>query len=226
VEILYEGHKLPAHFWPGRGRPGSKLPVIYNYGGADGILLRGEDGGAGQYTRRGMHFIDVDGPGHGGTLRHHNLYAPPDSARVAKAVIDYLVTRADVDSNRIGLHGSSMGGYSGPRCATVEKRIKAVAVWSGAYNLVDDIFELRARWQFLGLLVVAAVIVAAGLRIDFVNDPYELHNLYGEPGQEQLTATLKTELARLKKAVNDEDQLADEQIPNGVDGPVAKLRGK
>ena len=61
---------------------------------------------------------------------------------------------------------------------------------------------------------------------DFVNDPYELHNLYGEPGQEQLTATLKTELARLKKSVNDEDQLADEQIPNGVDGPVAKLRGK
>jgi arylsulfatase A-like enzyme len=61
---------------------------------------------------------------------------------------------------------------------------------------------------------------------DFVNDPYELHNLYGEPGQEQLTATLKAELARLKKSVNDQDQLADEQIPNGVDGPVAKLRGK
>ena len=38
-------------------------------------------------------------------------------------------------------------------------------------GLIDDVFELRARWQFLGLLVVAAVIVAAGLRIDFVNDP-------------------------------------------------------
>src|SRR5580765_2918054 len=137
VEIPYEGHKLP---------------VVYNYGGADGILLRGEDGGAGQYVRRGMHFIDVDGPGHGGTLRHHKLYAPPDSERVAKAVIDYLVTRADVDAERIGLHGSSMGGYSGPRCATVEKRIKAVAVWSGAYDLVDDIFDNyppiqeRLRW--------------------------------------------------------------------------------
>lgn len=152
VEISYEGHKLPAHFWPGRGKAGSKLPVVYNYGGADGILLRGEDGGAGQYVRRGMSFIDVDGPGHGGTLRHHKLYAPPDSERVAKAVIDYLVTRADVDAERIGLHGSSMGGYSGPRCATVEKRIKAVAVWSGAYNLVDDIFDYyppiqeRLRW--------------------------------------------------------------------------------
>jgi len=39
-------------------------------------------------------------------------------------------------------------------------------------GLIDDVFELRARWQFLGLLVVAAVIVAAGLRIDFVNDPF------------------------------------------------------
>ena len=152
VEIPYEGHKLPAHFWPARGKAGNNLPVVYNYGGADGILLRGEDGGAGQYVRRGMSFIDVDGPGHGGTLRHHKLYAPPDSERVAKAVIDYLVTRPDVDPQRIGLHGSSMGGYSGPRCATVEKRIKAIAVWSGAYNLVDDIFDYyppiqdRLRW--------------------------------------------------------------------------------
>ena len=61
---------------------------------------------------------------------------------------------------------------------------------------------------------------------DLVNDPYELHNLYGQPGMEQLTATLKAELARLKREVRDEDQLADVQIPNGVDGPVARLRGK
>jgi arylsulfatase A-like enzyme len=61
---------------------------------------------------------------------------------------------------------------------------------------------------------------------DLVNDPYELHNLYGEPGQDALLARLKTELARLKREVRDDDQLADEQLPNGVDGPVAKLRGR
>ena len=61
---------------------------------------------------------------------------------------------------------------------------------------------------------------------DLVNDPYELHNLYAAPGQAQLTATLKAELARLKREVRDDDQLADEQLPNGVDGPVARLRGK
>ena len=61
---------------------------------------------------------------------------------------------------------------------------------------------------------------------DLVNDPYELHNLYGEPGQEALTAALKDELAKLKRDVRDDDQLAHEQLPNGVDGPVARLRGK
>jgi arylsulfatase A-like enzyme len=61
---------------------------------------------------------------------------------------------------------------------------------------------------------------------DLVNDPLELHNLYGQPGHDALTASLKAELARLKKEVRDDDQLADEQLPNGVDGPVGMLRGK
>jgi hypothetical protein len=61
---------------------------------------------------------------------------------------------------------------------------------------------------------------------DLVNDPNERHNLYGQPGQEALTVSLKTELARLKREVRDDDQLANEQLPNGVDGPVTRLRGK
>jgi arylsulfatase A-like enzyme len=61
---------------------------------------------------------------------------------------------------------------------------------------------------------------------DLVSDPGELHNLYGQPGQEALTASLKEALARLKRDVRDDDQLANEQLPNGVDGPVTRLRGK
>jgi arylsulfatase A-like enzyme len=61
---------------------------------------------------------------------------------------------------------------------------------------------------------------------DLVNDPLELNNLYGQPGTEELTASLKKELARLKQAVGDTDQFAREQFPNGVDGPIQKLRGK
>jgi arylsulfatase A-like enzyme len=61
---------------------------------------------------------------------------------------------------------------------------------------------------------------------DLAADPFELHNLYGEPGHEQLTAGLKAELLRLKQAVRDDDQFANQQPPDGVDGAVAKLRGK
>jgi arylsulfatase A-like enzyme len=61
---------------------------------------------------------------------------------------------------------------------------------------------------------------------DLRSDPLELHNIYGLPGQEPVTAALKTELTRLKTTLRDEDQFANTQLPNGVDGPVAKLRGK
>jgi arylsulfatase A-like enzyme len=61
---------------------------------------------------------------------------------------------------------------------------------------------------------------------DLVHDPYELHNLYGQPGQDDLTARLKAELATLKRAAKDDDQLADVQLPQGVDGTVQQLRGK
>ena len=61
---------------------------------------------------------------------------------------------------------------------------------------------------------------------DLAHDPSELHNLYGQPGQEALTSAMKAELAKVRQAARDEDQLANEQLPNGVDGPVAKLRGK
>ena len=61
---------------------------------------------------------------------------------------------------------------------------------------------------------------------DLIRDPHELHNLYGQPGMAALTATLKEELFRLKRALGDEDQLANDQRPNGVDGTVARLRSE
>src|SRR5436190_2400909 len=50
--------------------------------------------------------------------------------------------------------------------------LTAIAALLGTgVGLVDDMLDLRARWQFLGLLIVAAFIVLAGIHIDFVNDP-------------------------------------------------------
>jgi dipeptidyl aminopeptidase/acylaminoacyl peptidase len=150
LEIPYEGQTLPAYFAkPRGGAPGKRYPVIYAFGGADSRLV---SGGFGGYTSRGMAYLFLDGPGQGIPLRLKHMYAPPDSERVAKVVIDYLISRPDVDPNRIGVFGASIGGYTAPRCASGDSRIKACATNSGAFNLHDNIFEYyppireRLRW--------------------------------------------------------------------------------
>jgi UDP-GlcNAc:undecaprenyl-phosphate GlcNAc-1-phosphate transferase len=51
------------------------------------------------------------------------------------------------------------------------------AVIGVAVGFVDDLLELRARWQFLGYVVIAAVVVLAGIKIERVNDPFTAEGL-------------------------------------------------
>jgi len=60
---------------------------------------------------------------------------------------------------------------------------------------------------------------------DLQKDPEELHNLYSDPGQQEQVASLKKELFRLKKAVKDDDQYADQEPPGGVDGALVRRAG-
>jgi arylsulfatase A-like enzyme len=46
---------------------------------------------------------------------------------------------------------------------------------------------------------------------DLAADPLEVHNIYNDPGAQQVVAQLKQELYRLKKEVKDDDQFANEQ---------------
>ena len=46
------------------------------------------------------------------------------------------------------------------------------AILGMTLGFIDDAFELRARWQLIGNALVALVIIGAGIRIDFVDDPF------------------------------------------------------
>lgn len=59
---------------------------------------------------------------------------------------------------------------------------------------------------------------------DLVKDPDELHNLYDDPAQQNTVAELKKELYRLKKELKDDDQFADVQPRNGVDGAAVQRK--
>ena len=57
-----------------------------------------------------------------------------DTEAWAAACVDYLETRDDVDPDRIGLVGWSLGGYYAPRAAAFEKRLALVVAWGANHN--------------------------------------------------------------------------------------------
>jgi UDP-GlcNAc:undecaprenyl-phosphate GlcNAc-1-phosphate transferase len=52
------------------------------------------------------------------------------------------------------------------------------AVASVVVGFFDDLVDLRARWQLLGQTLVAAIVVAAGVRIEFVNNPLDPRHVF------------------------------------------------
>src|SRR5581483_3953606 len=70
--------------------------------------------------------LTFEGPGQGEPLRVQHLPARPDYEVPVRAAVDYLLTRPEVDPERIALMGSSLGGYYAPRAAAFEPRVKAL----------------------------------------------------------------------------------------------------
>jgi alpha-beta hydrolase superfamily lysophospholipase len=93
-----------------------------------------------EFGLRGMHCLAIDTPGTGEPLRLRDVASRPDYEVPTRAIVDYLETRPDVDHDRLGLLGISLGGYYAPRGAAFEHRIKAVAAWGG-------VWDYGAVWQ-------------------------------------------------------------------------------
>lgn len=81
---------------------------------------------------RGMATLSLDGPGQGETGLRTTIR--PDYEVAARAVLDHLSAEAEVDLDRVGAVGVSLGGYYAPRAAAFEPRIRAVAAIGGPYN--------------------------------------------------------------------------------------------
>jgi dienelactone hydrolase len=83
--------------------------------------------------RRGMATLAIDGPGQG--EGEFDLSLRPDYDVPIRYVIDYLETRADVDAERVGMMGVSVGGFFAVRAAAVEKRLKAAVMLASGYDM-------------------------------------------------------------------------------------------
>jgi dienelactone hydrolase len=124
---------------PVNPKPG-KWPVVLFLGGADAYAEEIYFGGK-QMLERGWAMLLVDTPGRGSSMYLKGIKTRPDYEVPGKACIDYLVSRPEVDPNRVALLGISMAGYYAPRVAAFEKRLKALLAWSGCYSILDDLYD-------------------------------------------------------------------------------------
>jgi dipeptidyl aminopeptidase/acylaminoacyl peptidase len=84
------------------------------------------------YLARGMATLSVDGPGQGETGLALPIRADYEAGLAP--LLDAIAGRDDVDHDRIGAMGVSLGGYYAPRVAAFESRIKAVVGLSGPFR--------------------------------------------------------------------------------------------
>lgn len=132
VEIDYEGHKLAAFF--SKAPVPGKAPCMVHFDGFDVTKEIIYQAAADEYRRRGISLLIVDHPGCGEALRLDHLPSIPETEKPAKAAVDYLETRADVDADRIGIVALSLGGYYAPRAAAYEKRFKCCVAWGAIFD--------------------------------------------------------------------------------------------
>ncbi len=137
VEIPYQGTRLEGYLrLPAGARP---LPAVVMVPGLDSV--KEELQATAEYLlRRGLATLAVDGPGQGEA--EYDLPIEPAYERVVAACFDWLEPRPEVDADRLGVFGVSLGGYYAARAAAFERRTRATVALAGPYDFSSGFDEL------------------------------------------------------------------------------------
>ena len=126
VRIPFEGKEIVGYLRLPRATANGPVPLVIAVSGLDSR----KENLAESYSalvEYGIGFLAIDGPGTG----QSPVKVSPTADRVLSRVINYLVTRREIDPKRIALHGVSFGGYWAAKLAIVERtRLRAVVVQS------------------------------------------------------------------------------------------------
>lgn len=132
VEVPYEGASYPAWLVPARTESATPPGIVYLPGWdstkEQGIML------ALALRERGLSTLLCDGPGIGEAVAFRGLVNRYDYEVPAGAAFDYLSSRDDIDGERIGTVGLSLGGYRVARTVAFDKRFAAAVAWGAIWD--------------------------------------------------------------------------------------------
>jgi dipeptidyl aminopeptidase/acylaminoacyl peptidase len=89
---------------------------------------------------RGFHLLSMDGPGQGSSNMQKIRAVGDNYERAGAAVIDYLMKRPEVDTEKIAIYGISMGSYWSLRLSGYDRRVAAVASAFACFTPNNTIF--------------------------------------------------------------------------------------
>jgi len=208
VEIPYEGGVLAGFLRLPEGAV--KPPVLIMVPGLDSAKEELEAYET-PFLERGMATLMVDGPGQGEA--EYQFPIRGDYEVAVKAMVDWVLTRPEVDSTRIGLWGVSLGGYYAPRAVAFEKRIKACIGLAGPY-------DFSANWDKLPELTRDAFRVRAHLKTDAEAKRYSATLSMGNGVAQQIECPLFLVTGKLDRLVPWQDT---QRMASEVRGPVELL---
>lgn len=139
IEIPFEASAMAGYFFK-PDRSDAPRPTLILNNGSDGPVSSQWSMGGRAAVQRGWNAITFDGPGQGAALHRQHTYFRHDWESVISPVVDYLLTRPDVDGDAIALQGVSQGGYWAPRAAAFEHRLAALVADPG-------VMKVSASWE-------------------------------------------------------------------------------
>jgi dienelactone hydrolase len=134
VELPSKHGAFPAYFVHAVNSKRKKNPCVVRFGGFDTQKEMQYLRGTPELVKRGISYLLVDGPGQGEMIRFRNMHLRHDFEVAGSAAFDYLATRDDVDTDRVGILAMSLGGYYAPRIAAMDPRYQACIAWGAIWN--------------------------------------------------------------------------------------------
>jgi pimeloyl-ACP methyl ester carboxylesterase len=135
IEIPFGDKFLPAYFM-GCAADAESRKTLVIVSGYDGTLEESYLGCGTAALQRDYNVLLFAGPGQMDCIRFHpEMTFEPDFEKPVKTAVDYLLSRPEVDAERLALLGISFGGYFCTRAAAHEPRIKALIANSPIIDL-------------------------------------------------------------------------------------------
>ncbi|MCF8032892.1 MAG: alpha/beta fold hydrolase [Desulfarculaceae bacterium] len=146
VSIPYQGTTLPGYFLrPDASDRARKTLIVQTGFDGTGEELYFEV--AFFALPRGYNVLIFEGPGQGGVIRAQGLFFRPDWEKVVTPVVDWALSRPEVDPKRLALMGLSMGGYMVARAAAHEHRLTALVANPGVLDMMAGRRPTPKQWR-------------------------------------------------------------------------------